>query len=112
MDGFDGRLEQLFDDYKASVAIPEAGAGFMPRLWEQIDARRNFAFRLKKLTQLFVAVSAALCLLMTGITVVSNSSNSRQPHATYVDVLAEAHPAENLAALGILAHGEGYEANH
>jgi hypothetical protein len=112
MDRFDGRLEQLFDDYKASVIVPEPGANFMPKLWEQIDSRRAFAFRLKKLTQVFVAASAVACLLMTGINVVTNSPNPHQQHATYVDVLAEAHPSENLAALGILAHPEGYEASH
>ena len=112
MDRFDGRLEQLFEDYKASVVVPEPGANFMPRLWEQIDSRRTFAFRLKKVTQVVVVASAFACLLMTGITVVSNSSDLRQPHATYVDVLAEVHPSENLAALGILAHPEGSEESH
>lgn len=112
MDRFDRRLEELFEDYKASVVTPESSAGFMPRLWEQIDARRTFAFRLKRVTQVFVAASAVACLLMTGISVVSNSSNGAQTHASYVDVLAEAHPSENLAALGILAHAEGSEASH
>jgi|SRR5580700_4875280 hypothetical protein len=111
MDRFDGQLGQLFEDYKAGVVVPEAGAGFMPRLWEQIDARRTFTFRLRKAAQVFVAASAVACLLMTGINVVSNS-NARQQHATYVDVLADAHPSENLAALGILARPEGPEASH
>jgi len=84
----------------------------MPRLWDQIEAKRAFAFRLKKVTQVFVAASAFACLLMTGITVMGDSSPALQPHATYVDVLAEAHPAENLAALGILAHADGSEASH
>jgi hypothetical protein len=110
MDRFDGRLEQLFQDYKAGVMVPEAGLNFMPRLWEQIDARRTFAFRIRKATQILVAASAVACLLMTGINVVGNSPAPRQQHATYLDVLAEAHPTENLAALGILAHPEGPEA--
>jgi hypothetical protein len=112
MDRFDERLEQLFETYKDGIVVPDPGAGFMPRLWEQIEARRAFAFRLKKVTQVFVAASAFACLLMTGFSVVGNSSQAVQPHATYVDVLAEAHPAENLAALGILAHAEGSEASH
>ncbi len=110
MDRFDGRVEKLFQDYNESVIVPEASTQFMPRLWEQIDARRSFAFRLKKATQVLVGASAFACLLMTGMTLFSTPS--RQQHATYVDVLAEAHPAENLAALGILSHAEGPEAGH
>jgi hypothetical protein len=112
MDRFDGRLEQLFEDYKANIVVPEPGPGFMPRLWDQIDARRTFAFRLRKATQVFVAASAVACALMMGISIMGNSSKGAPPHATYVDVLAEAHPSENLAALGILAHPEGSEATH
>jgi hypothetical protein len=112
MDRFDGRLEQLFEDYKASIVVPEPASNFMPRLWERIEARRTFAFQLKKVTQVFVAASAIACLVMTGLTVVGNSTQRVAPHATYVDVLADAHPAENLAALGILAHADGSEINH
>lgn len=111
MDRFDHRLEQLFSDYRDSVPVPDPSRDFMPGLWERIDTRRNLTFRMKRYAQLFVGASALICILMTGMSVVSSSS-VRQPHATYVDVLAEAQPAENLAALGILAHADGSEASH
>ncbi len=105
----DDELDALFQAYHESVAVPESGPYFMPRLWERIEARRNFMFRFKKLSQVFVGLAAALCLLMTGVTVMWTPSP--QQHASYVDVLAEAHPAENVAALGILGHPDS-EASH
>src|SRR5580704_2554526 len=109
MEEFDREIQTLFRMYGESISVPEPGPGFMPRLWERIDARRNFAFRMKKLTQLIVATAAAACLLMTGITVISAPS-AHAWHATYLDALAEAHPTENLMALGILPHPETPEA--
>jgi hypothetical protein len=72
----------------------------MPRLWGRIEARRGFTLRIKRITQMFLAGAAALCLVMTGALVLPSA---KQPvHSTYVDILAEAHPAESLAALGIV----------
>ena len=101
MDRFDAELNELFQAYSDAIGSPQAGPNFMPRLWEQIEARRNFTFRFRKLTQVFVAAAAATCLLLAGITVAGPTSIS-QP-ASYIDALAEAQPPDNLAALGITA---------
>jgi len=99
MDQWHNELEGLFQGYKKALPDPDASANFMPELWRKIEARRSFTIRVKKLTQLFVAAAAALCLLFAMIQV---APSSRQEfRGTYVDTLAEAHPAENLAALGI-----------
>ena len=36
----------------------------MPELWRKIEARQFFLARVKKLTQVFVAAAAAICLLL------------------------------------------------
>ena len=93
-------LNGLFAEYKASMPDPDAGANFMPALWQKIEARKRFVFRMKRLTQVFVAAAAALCLAFA--TFLSVPSPSLDSHGSYVDVLADAFPAENLSAHGIL----------
>ena len=100
MDRWNNELENLFAEYKAAMPDPEPSAHFMPELWRKIEARQSFTLRLRKLTQLFVAAAAAFSLLLSIVEVVPSS---RHPEltGTYVDILAEAHPADNLAGLGI-----------
>jgi hypothetical protein len=93
-------LDALLAEYRNSVDVPEAGVNFMPKLWDRIEARRSFAFQWKRATQIFVGAAAAICLLFTGLTIAPRTTSSQ--HATYADVLAEAHPTENLVAQGII----------
>jgi len=97
----DGELDHLFESYRAALPDPEASANFMPELWRRIEARQFFLVRMKKLSQLFVAAAAAICLLLGIILQAPVSSDTPLARGSYVDVLAEANPAENLAAVGI-----------
>jgi hypothetical protein len=97
----DGELDHLFESYRAALPDPEASANFMPELWRRIEARQFFLVRMKKLTQVFVAAAAAICLLLGIILQAPVSSDTPLVRGNYVDVLAEANPAENLAAVGI-----------
>jgi len=97
----DGELDHLLESYRAALPDPEASANFMPELWRRIEARQFFLGRMKKLTQLFVAAAAAICLLLGIILQAPVSSDAPLVRGNYVDVLAEANPAENLAAMGI-----------
>lgn len=102
MDRSNNELDALFAEYKAALPDPEASAYFMPRLWKKIEARQSFTVRVKRLTQVFVAAAAAICLLIGGV-LVAPGSRRTELRGTYIDVLAEAHPGESLAALGIEA---------
>jgi hypothetical protein len=94
-------LDHLFERYRTALPDPEASANFMPELWRKIEGRQFFLARVKKLTQVFVAAAAAICLLL-GIALQVPVSNDRQAvSGNYVDVLADANPTENLAAVGI-----------
>ena len=93
-------LNGLFAEYRRNTPDPEPGANFMPELWQRIEARKRLVFRMKKLTQVFVAAAAALCLVFA--TFLSVPAPAVDSHGSYVDVLAEAFPAENLAAHGII----------
>src|ERR1700734_3252304 len=95
------QLDQLFERYRTAVPDPEASVNFMPELWRKIEARQFFLARLKKLTHVFVVAAAAICLFL-GIALQVPVSNGRQAvTGNYVDVLADANPTENLAAVGI-----------
>jgi hypothetical protein len=97
----DKELDHLFERYRAALPDPEASVNFMPELWRRIEARQTFVTRVKKLTQVFVAAAAAICLLFGMLLQVPVSSDTAVVRGNYVDVLADANPAENLAALGI-----------
>jgi hypothetical protein len=94
-------LDHLFESYRAALPDPEASVNFMPELWRKIEARQFFLVRLKKLTQVFVAAAAAICLLLGIILQAPVSSDTQLVRGNNVDVLADANPAENLAAVGI-----------
>ena len=93
-------LDHLFERYRTAVADPDASANFMPELWRKIEGRQFFLARLKKLTQVFVVAAAAICLFL-GIALQVPISSPQVVRGNYVDVLADANPAENLAAVGI-----------
>lgn len=107
MDRFNEELTALLAHYRNSLPDPEASAEFMPRLWSKIEARRSFTFRIKRLTQVFVAGAFAMCLAMSCVLILP--TNQRQEAGTYLDVLADAQPSESLAALGIV--GDSAEIN-
>lgn len=97
----DKELDHLFERYREALPDPEASVNFMPELWRKIEARQRFVARVKKLTQVFVAAAAAICLLFGMLLQVPVSTETPVVRGNYVDVLADANPAENLAALGI-----------
>ena len=100
MDQFNDELNALFAKYRAAVPDPDPSANFMPELWRNIEARQTLMLRIRKLTQVFVGAAAAVCLLVAMIEVVPLTGS--EVRGSYVDVLAAAHPADNLASLGIV----------
>jgi hypothetical protein len=93
-------LDHVFEQYRLAVPDPEASANFMPALWRKIEGRQFFLLRLKKLTQVFVAAAAAICLLL-GIVLQVPVAERPAVSGNYVDVLADANPTDNLNSIGI-----------
>jgi hypothetical protein len=71
----------------------------MPRLWGKIEAKRSFVHRLKRMTQFAVATALAACVL-SGILINPLTHRDIQPAGSYVDMLAEAHADDTVAAMG------------
>jgi hypothetical protein len=88
-------LDELFRAYRQSFADVDASSGFVPGVWEKIEARRSFAFRLRHLARTFLGASAVLFTLMAGIFVLENRT-SPDPHESYIDTLASAHASDSM----------------
>ncbi|HME08598.1 MAG TPA: hypothetical protein VKG25_16195 [Bryobacteraceae bacterium] len=101
MDKWNDEVNPLFAQYRESVPDPEPSASFMPSLWRAIDARRSFTSRIQRVTRLILAGAAVACVAMIAAVSVPRPG-IHESHATYTDVLAASHPAESLAALGIV----------
>lgn len=99
-DRWNDELDALFQEYKQAVPDPDASANFMPGLWRKIEGRQSVTLRIRKLTQVFVGAAAAVCLLFAMIEVIPGARNDIR--GSYIDVLAAAHPADNISALGIV----------
>jgi hypothetical protein len=99
----DERLEELFGAYRAACPDPEAGAGFMPGLWDKIESRRRSTIFLRRWTSAFVAAATAVSLFMAVDSVRQNDSLMHT--LSYVDTLGADEPFETFA-YGDLAHLE------
>lgn len=97
MDRVDQELNSLFTAYREAISAPEASPDFMPGLWGKIEAKRSFVYRLKRTSQLAVAAALAACVL-TGVLFTPFTHRDTQLAGTYVDMLAEAHADDTLAA--------------
>jgi hypothetical protein len=101
MSRMDDRLDALWAEYRTAVPDPEPSAGFMPGLWQKIEARRaDAATRVfRRLAQVCVMATVALTLLLSVVLVPSQSGgNEAFFSGTYVDILA-ADYADNYTRL-------------
>ncbi len=88
----EARLAEVFAAYRAALSDPEPSATFTPGLWARIDARRSFAYSLKRLAQGLITAAAAVCLLM-GLYL----SRPEPSHYSYLEVLAADQGQQDLA---------------
>lgn len=91
------RLDRLFAEYRNACDAPELSAGFMPALWQKIEARQSTSWVFQKISGWFVAASAAataaLALALLSMPSIPGNANYA---ATYVDALAADHLAEYI----------------
>ena len=106
MRNLEPELDELFRAYRQSFADVDAGSGFMPGIWEKIEARRSFAFRVSHLARAFLGASAVLFTLMAGFFVLAENRTPAEPHESYLDALASAHGADSMMDAMHAATGE------
>jgi hypothetical protein len=92
------RLDSLFSEYRAACPDPEAGANFMPTLWQRIEARRSPVLQWVTLSRRALVGALALCLVL-GFVMGSALSSSQFYQATYIEALDDNEVPEDLAAM-------------
>lgn len=92
MDRMNDKLDSLWTEYRQACPDPEPGVGFVPGLWQRIEARRlgNISI-FRRLAQVCVGATLALTVLM-GVVLIPRLEQVLVYSATYVDVLAADHP--------------------
>lgn len=86
------KLDALWAEYRQACPDPEAGAGFMPGLWQRIEARRAANLSVfRRVAQVCVGATVALTVLM-GVVLIPHLQRIPVDSASYVDVLTENHP--------------------
>src|SRR5438270_3526543 len=85
------RLDRLFQEYRDACDAPELSAGFMPALWQKIEARQSASWVFRKISGWFVAASAAASAVLALALFTMPSMPGPSYEATYVDALAADH---------------------
>jgi anti-sigma-K factor RskA len=88
------RLNQLFAEYRNACDVPKLSAGFMPALWQRIEARQSTSWVFTKISGWFVAASAAATAVLAVALLTMPALPTGTPVSTYVDALAADHLAE------------------
>lgn len=105
LDGFNEQLDRLLKAYREACPDPEPSSGFMPRVWQKVEARRSYNQFLRRWAQGFVTAAAALSLLMVAFLAIPRSQTSFVPNSTYVEVLASNLAPESLEAAELVLTG-------
>jgi hypothetical protein len=88
----ENQLDSLWAEYRQAYPDPEAGAGFMPGLWQRIEARRVSNLSIfRRVAQVCVGATVALTVLM-GVVLIPHMQRLPVYSASYVDVLTANHP--------------------
>jgi len=95
------RLDRLLALYREATPDPEPSADFFPKLWEQIEERKEVAARCRKWTQVFVAAAAALCLVF-GVLAESAAVAPPAPPDVYSVEAEEDNGAESMLYAGFV----------
>ncbi len=90
------KLDRLFERYARACPEVEPGANFMPGLWQRIDAKRGFSFKLAAYARVLAMTAASMCLA-AGLFEISAYGPEKQLAAkNFVDILDDDDDSEAL----------------
>lgn len=85
---FPAEVHRLLTEYRSVLPEADASAEFMPKLWEKIDGHQKVTYSFRRLASGFVTAAAAICLLMTAVTISPSPVTPLKAH-TYVEMLTD-----------------------
>lgn len=89
-------LDGLLDRYSRACPDVEAGANFMPGLWQRIEAKRGFSFKLASYARILAMTAASLCLA-AGLFEISSYGPAHQLASNrFVEILDDDNDSEAL----------------
>ncbi len=90
----DRLLDALFAEYREACPAPEASPDFMPRLWQQIEARRSVSYIFGRWTRALVTAAVAICVVL-GLLQVYLPAGPTFYSQTYIEALQEESSADS-----------------
>ena len=94
----DERLDALFREFASACPDREPGANFMPKLWQQIEARQTYTFSFRRMANALVTAAVALSILL-GVYMSIPQSTGYMPQ-TYIEALADANALDAPDIIG------------
>jgi hypothetical protein len=96
MNSDEQNLDRLLERYSRACPDVAPSAGFMPGLWQRIDARKGFSFKLASYARILAMSAASLCLA-AGLFEISAYGPAKQLAANhFVDILDDDDDSEAL----------------
>ena len=85
----DERLDALFREFAQACPDRDPGANFMPKLWQQIEARQTYSFSFRRMANALVTAAVALSIAL-GVYMSIPRANGYMSQS-YIEALAEAN---------------------
>lgn len=85
----DERLDALFREFAAACPDREPSANFMPKLWQQIEARQTYTFSFRRMANALVTAAVALSIIL-GVYESMPRTNAYTGQS-YIEALADAN---------------------
>ncbi len=85
----DERLDALFREFAKACPDRDPSANFMPKLWQQIEARQTYTFSFRRMANALVTAAVALSIVLG----VYESLPRATPYTgqSYIEALADAN---------------------
>ena len=94
----DERLDALFREFANACPDRDPSANFMPKLWQQIEARQTYTFSFRRMANALVTAAVALSIVL-GVYMSIPRSAGYMPQ-TYIEALADANALETPDIIG------------
>ena len=86
----DARLDALFREFASVCPDREPSANFMPKLWQQIEARQTYTFSFRRMANALVTAAVALSIVL-GVYMSIPRTNGLYTSQSYIEALADAN---------------------
>jgi hypothetical protein len=94
----DERLDALFREFAQACPDREASANFMPKLWQQIEARQTYTFSFRRMANALVTAAVALSIVLGAYMALPRTS--AYTGQSYIEALADANALDAPDIIG------------